>query len=42
MSYLHKRVPDYMVSEYIERGWKIWKREATTVLLVWLKAGTPP
>lgn len=41
MKPIHKRVPDYMVSEYLERGWKIWKREATTVLLVWDKASAP-
>jgi hypothetical protein len=41
MKPLHKRVPFDMVSEYTAKGWKIWKREGHTVLLVWDKAGVP-
>ena len=26
---------------YIPEGWKIWKREGRTVLLIWDKAGEP-
>ena len=38
---IHKRVPHDMVAEYIERGWRVWKREGRTVLLVWNHAGAP-
>lgn len=41
MTPIHKRVPDYMVAEYLERGWEIWKRERTTVLLIWNREGVP-
>lgn len=41
MKPLHKRVPSDMVSEYLAKGWTIWKREERTVLLVWNKAGAP-
>ena len=37
----HKRVPAEMAYEYTAKGWKIWKREGRTVLLVWTKAGEP-
>lgn len=37
----HKRVPLDMASEYIAKGWRIWKRETTTVLLIWPKEGAP-
>jgi hypothetical protein len=42
MSYLHKRVPSSMASEYVAQGWTIWKREGRTVVLEWRKAGAPP
>lgn len=41
MKPLHKRVPHDMVSEYLAKGWTIWKREGRTVLLRWDKAGEP-
>ena len=41
MKPLHKRVPSDMVSEYLAKGWTIWKREGRTVLLVWTRAGEP-
>lgn len=42
MTPLHKRVPFDMVSDYLARGWTIWKREGRTVVLEWRKAGAPP
>lgn len=41
MKPLHKRVPSDMVSEYLAKGWTIWKREGRNVVLVWPKAGAP-
>lgn len=41
ITHWHKRVPSEMASEYVAKGWTIWKREGRTVLLVWNKAGAP-
>lgn len=42
MTPIHKRVPHDMAKDYTRQGWKIWRREGRTVVLIWEKAGPPP
>lgn len=38
----HKRVPPFMIEDYIAKGWTIWGTEGNSVVLVWLHEETPP